>query len=75
MGGGISSDMDRKALIRKYKETRKTAGVFRVRNTINVEITGGRERGCAFDAESRARSTPHRHSHEPISPGRLEGEN
>ena len=27
--------MDRKALIRQYKETRRPAGVFRVRNTAN----------------------------------------
>ena len=27
--------MDRKALIRQYKETRRPVGVFRVRNTVN----------------------------------------
>lgn len=27
--------MDRKALIRQYKETRRPAGIFRVRNTVN----------------------------------------
>ena len=33
--------MDRKALIRKYKETPKTAGVFRVRNLTNEKALVG----------------------------------
>lgn len=34
--------MDRKALIRQYKETRKTAGVFRVRNLTNDKSLVGK---------------------------------
>jgi len=33
--------MDRKALIRQYKETRKTAGVFRVRNLTSEKALVG----------------------------------
>ena len=33
--------IDRKALIRQYKETRRPAGVFRVRNTVNGESLVG----------------------------------
>lgn len=34
--------MDRKALIRQYKETPRTAGIFRVRNTVSEKSLVGR---------------------------------